>query len=115
MAAGVDVVTNDNMWVITFNGSTATHTLPFKLWPAATELNQNQPFIPSRMVWSVSVDGVAGDTVILQSFQSHDWVKFIATGADFEPPQEWKRGGKEPGPIGCKITQFDRGELIVYL
>lgn len=114
MAAGVDVVYNDTFWVVTFNGSTATHTLPFQLWPDVSEPNPNKPFLPHRMVWT-DIAGVAGDQVILQSLQSHDWTHFVATGADYQAPQEWKRAKGEPGPIGCKITRFDSGELIIYL
>lgn len=114
MASGVDISTADTFWTVTFNGSTASHTLPFQIWPATTEPNQNKPFLPARMVWT-SKTAVAGDEVILTSIQGHNWAHFVATGADFQPPQEWKRGTKEPGPVGAIITTFASGELIIYL
>lgn len=68
------------------------------------------------MVWT-SVTGAAGDQVTIQSAAGMpaDWALFVATGADYQPPQEWKRAGHEAGPMGATITRFDSGELIIYL
>ncbi len=115
MAAGVTAVYNANAWVISYASSAAAgYTLPFNLWPGATEPNRSKPFLPKRLVWT-SVSASAGDKVIIQDNAGNDYVLFVASGADYQPPQEWKRSKDESGPIGAIITQFDSGELLVYI
>lgn len=95
--------------MITFNATTATHTLPFTIWSGSA-------FIPQRMVW-IGKASAAGDEVIItdQIAATHVWFHVVATGADFEPPQEWKRHKYESGPYGAIITTFGSGELTVFL
>jgi hypothetical protein len=112
MAAGIDVVFDTNI-TITYNGTTATHTLPFKLWPSATEPNQLQPFIPTRAVWT-SKGATASDEVIIQNSQGTDWLHLVADGTNFMQPLPLKTGRGEPGPVQAIITKFDSGELILY-
>ena len=107
MANGIDVVTNDNVWTINFH-SGAGSALPYTLWPS------NLPFHPTRMVWA-SKTAAAGDEVIIQTGQAHDFVHFIATGADYTPPQEWKPSTHRSSPMGAVITKSDSGELIIEL
>ena len=110
------VTYNANAWVIKYTGSAAAgFTLPYKLYPGATEPNLLKPFLPKRMVWNSGDSGAAGNKVIIQDSQANDFALFISTGADYEPPQEWKRAKDESGPIGAIITQMDAGELIVYI
>jgi hypothetical protein len=114
MPIGVDVFLNANQWVISYDALTATHTLPYQLWPDITDLLQMKPFLPRRMVWT-AVASAAGNQVILQDSQGATYVHFVASGADYQPPQEWKRSTYESGPMKVIITQFDVGELIIYL
>jgi hypothetical protein len=113
VSVGVTLISNANAWIVTYNGSTGS-ALPFDLWPGATEPNRSKPWLPSRVVWMAGDLAVAGNKVIIQDNAGNDFIKFIATGADYEPPQEWKRGRKESAPIGAIITQFDAGELFIY-
>lgn len=117
MAAGITLVSNANQWVITYASSAAAgYTLPFDLWPAAGYAGAISPFIVQRAVWT-SVSAAQGDQVIItDAHNSSDiFMHFVATGADFQPPQEWKHGNREGAPYGAIITQFDSGELILYL
>jgi hypothetical protein len=114
MAAGIVLVSNANAWIVTFASSAgAGFTLPFDLWPGATEPNRSKPFVPWRLVW-VDVAGTAGDQVIITDNAGNEYVHFVSTGADYEPPQEWKRSKGESGPVGAIITRFDSGELTIY-
>lgn len=122
MAAGVDVVTNANVWVVTYNGSTATYTLPFRLWPLAGYAGPVTPFIGQRLVWIAGDGAMAGDKVVLKDSSATgltaagtEFFQATATGADYEPPQEWKRNKYESAPLGCWITTFGRGTLYIYL
>jgi hypothetical protein len=117
MAAGIVLVTKANQWVITFTGSAAAgFTLPFNLWPAAGYAGPISPFIVQRAQWT-SVSAAAGDQVIItDAHNSSDiWMHFVATGADFQPPQPWSHNSREGAPYGAIITQFDSGELILYI
>lgn len=115
MAAGVAVTTNANAWVVTYASSAAAgYTLPFKLWPFAAEKNRSVPFLPKRIVWNSGDLGAATNKAIIQDNAGNDYVLLIATGADYEAPQEWKRAKDEAGPIGAVITEFDSGEMIIY-
>ena len=104
--------------MITYTGSAAAgFTLPFDLWPAAGYAGPTSPFIVQRAVWT-SVTAAQNDQVIITD--AHDttnniFMHFVATGADFVPPQEWKHGNRESAPYGAVITRFDSGELILYL
>ena len=121
MAAGVTVDTSSNPWVITFAASAAAgFTLPFKLWPAAGYAGPVSPFIVQRAVWIIGNTGAAGNEIIITDVETsptgpNTWLDLVATGADFMPPQEWKRGMREGAPYGAIITQFDAGTLYLYL
>ena len=113
MAAGVDLVIG-NVWTITFNGSTAAHTLPFQLWPFAGYAGPPSPFLVKRAVWIAKVAN-QNDEVIFTDLQGNPiGIHFVATGADFEPPQEWKRDKSEGAGYGAILTKFDAGELSLY-
>jgi len=113
MAAGVSL-TYGNNWVVAYASSaSAGFTLPYDLWPGATEPNRSKPFIPRRLIWIAGDAAVAGNKVIIQDNSGVNIVEFTATGADYEPPQDWKRAYAESGPIGAIITQFDAGLLYV--
>ncbi len=105
--ANVTVVTDDNVWTINVPGSGGS-ALPYTLWPS------NLPFHPTRMVWT-SKTAAAGDEVIIQTGQGNDFVHFVATGADYMPPQEWKPSTHRSYPMGAVLTEFDSGELIIEL
>ena len=59
--------------------------------------------------------GAAGDQVVLTDVEGNVFLQLVATGADFEPPQEWKRQRNEGAPFGAIITKFDSGVLYGYL
>lgn len=116
MAAGIVLVTKANPWIITFTGSAAAgFTLPFNLWPAAGYAGPTSPCIVQRWVWLAGDSAVATNKVIITDIQGNAFLEFIATGADYEPPQEWKRQRNEGAPLGAIITQFDAGVLYGYL
>lgn len=116
--ANVTINTSGNPWVITSGGATA---LPATVIGVQNTGNQAFPFMPTRIVW-VSPSAGAGDQVILQDIPgaggagtSRDIAKFVANGADYMPPQEWKPSGHAAYFVGLKITQFDSGELHIFL
>jgi hypothetical protein len=119
MAAGVTVDTSSNPWVISYAASSA-NTLPFKLWPLAGYAGPISPFIVRRLV-AIGEATIQGGKIILQDDVAspngpNTFAEFIATGADYEPPQEWKRDRQEGAPFGCTITQFDVGwTLFLHL
>lgn len=120
MAAGITLVTNANPWVITYTGTAAAgFTLPFDLWPAAGYVGPTSPCIIQRWVWigngADSKQTAQGDEVIITDVKGNPFLELIATGADFEPPQEWKRQKNEGAPFGAIITKFDSGVLYGYL
>src|ERR1700676_2494032 len=109
MAAGVDIVIA-NVWTITFNGSTAAHTLPYQIWPLAGYAGPVSPFLVKRAVW-LSKAAAQNDEVILTDVLGNPLgIHFIATGADFEPPQEWNRSKEEAEGYGAIIKKLDSGE-----
>jgi hypothetical protein len=116
MAAGVTVDTNANPWVITFAAS-SLNTLPYKLWPLAGYAGPISPCIIQRWVWIAGDSAVAGNKIIITdaSGSGNEFLRLVATGADYEPPQEWARQKKEGAPYGAIITQFDAGILYGYL
>ena len=120
MAAGVVVVTNANPWIISYTASAAAgFTLPYQLWPTLGYAGPTSPCIVQRWVWLGNGAGSkttsAGDEVILTDLEGNNFLELIATGADFEPPQEWKRQRNEGVPYGAIITRFDSGVLYGYL
>lgn len=118
MAAGIVLVTNANPWVITYTGSAAAgFTLPFHLWPAAGYVGPISPCIIQRWVWIAGDSAAAGNKIIItdDSGSGNEFLRLTATGADYEPPQEWARQKKEGAPYGAIITQFDAGILYAYL
>lgn len=117
MAAGVDIDFSANPWVITFNGSTASFALPAKIWPLAGYAGPISPCIVQRWVWIAGDAAVAGNKIIITdaSGSGNEFLRLTATGADYEPPQEWKRQKNEGAPYGAIITQFDAGKLYAYL
>ena len=118
MAAGITLDTNANPWVITFAASAAAgFTLPFKLWPLSGYAGPTSPCIVQRWVWIAGDAAVATNKVIITdaSGSGNVFLELIATGADYEPPQEWKRQRNEGAPYGAIITQFDAGVLFAYL
>ena len=113
MAAGVDI-TIANVWTITYNGSSASHTLPFQVWPYAGYAGPPSPFIVKRAVW-ISKTASQGDEVIFTDLEGNPiGIHFVATGADYEPPQEWKRAKDESAPYGAILTTFGSGELSLF-
>lgn len=113
MANGINITTSANPWKISFNlgGGTAL--------PATIVGNQNTGAIPfpvifQRIVW-ISENANAGDEVIGQDINGNDLFRFVASGADYMPPQETKRGAKEGYVLGLVITRFDSGELYIYI
>lgn len=118
MANGITLDSSANPWVITFTSSAAAgFTLPFKLWPAAGYAGPISPCVIQRWVWLAGDSAQATQKVILTdaSGSGNVFLEFIATGADYEPPQEWKRQRNEGAPYGAIITQFDAGVLYGYL
>ena len=108
MAVGVNIVTAANQWVVTFDGATATKTLPFTMWSGS-------PFIAQRMVWT-SKAGAAGDEVIIsdQIAAANIWYHAVSSAANFMTPQEWKRHRFGAAPFGAIIRTFGSGELVIY-
>jgi hypothetical protein len=84
------------------------------LWPAAGYAGPTSPCIVQRWVW-IDVAGAQGDQVVLTDTQGNVFLQLVATGADFEPPQEWKRQRNEGAPLGAIITRMDSGVLYGYL
>lgn len=119
MANGIDTDLNGQPWVIKFHSGGGT-ALPATILGVQNGTNLALPFLPKRVVW-VSANASAGDTVIAQDAPGfggtatpRDIFRFNATGADYMPPQEWKRSEHEGGYMGFVITQFDSGELLIY-
>jgi hypothetical protein len=114
VSAGISVDFSSNPWVVTYNSnvtpSSTAFTLPAQIWPIA---GTTTPFLVKRLV----ANGVAtaqGATIILQDNVTSPngpnvFAEFVATGADYEPPQEWKRAKDEGAPFGCTVEQFDSG------
>jgi hypothetical protein len=118
VAAGITLDTNANPWVISFTASAAAgFTLPFALWPAAGYIGPISPCIVQRWVWIAGDSAVAGNKIVITdaSGNGNEFLRLTATGADYEPPQEWKRQRNEGAPYGAIITEFDAGILYAYL
>lgn len=107
MAAGVDFDQGGDPWIITFNGSTATKTLPALLC--------NYDLILRRAVWR-SPGAAADDAVIIEDGQGRTVFHEIASGADFDPTQQtmkherWMATGS-----GIRVKTFGSGILYLYL
>lgn len=118
--SNVVIDTNGSPWTITFvsGGGVAL--------PATVLGVQQTPQIamvwrPTRVVWT-SASASAGDQVILQDLPGvggtgtpRDILNFVASGADYMPPQEWKPAGHEAGFVGLVVTQLDSGRLQIYV
>lgn len=113
MANGIDITTTSNPWKIAFHLGAGT-ALPATIVGKQNTGNVAFPVIAQRIVW-ISESAAAGDEVIGQDINGNDIFRFVASGADFEPPQEWKRATKEGYVQGLVITQMDSGELYIYI
>ena len=111
MADGIDIDLTTNPWIIKFHSGAGT-ALPATIWPIGV------PFLPKRIIWVVGTDGVAGDTVLLQhqylTGTAKDLLEFFATGADFEPGQEWKCEKSELYG-GLIVNKMTKGELFIHI
>jgi hypothetical protein len=110
MAAGIDVFTAGRVWTIKYNGSTATHTLPYAICPF--------DLIPLRIVWRTDANAVAGNAAILQSQPAGgtatDVYKEVVQGAYGEPTEQKPHAHEQwSGPV--VVTQFDNGELLISI
>ena len=121
MAAGVDADFGGNPWVITFNGSTAAHTLPYSMIPGQNNSNgQAYPWSPKRIRW-VSKTAAQGDQVIIKDLpgapagttNQRVVVHFVASGADQDGVDEARPRAHELY-VGAQITTFDSGILYIY-
>ncbi len=118
MAAGVDADFGGNPWVFTFNGSTATHTLPYTVIGAQNTGKMAYPWLPKRIRW-VSVSAVQNDAVIIKDFpgipasttNQRTVVEFVATGADFEAES---RPRAHESYVGGQLTEMDSGIVFIY-
>lgn len=121
MAVGVDIDTSGSPWVITYNGSTAAHTLPYVVIGAQNGTTMAYPWMPKRIRW-VSATAAAGDQVIIKDYPGlavsgatptaqRTVVHFIATGAQFV--DETKPHDFE-SYVGMDITTFASGILYIY-
>ena len=120
MAAGVDSDFHGNPWVISYNGSTATHTLPYIVIGAQKTGGMAYPWLPKRIRW-VSVTAAAADQVIVKDYpgipagttDQRTVFQFVASGADQDGVDEARPYDKEQY-VGMEITQFDSGILYIY-
>jgi hypothetical protein len=121
VAAGVDSDLSGNPWVFTFNGSTATNTLPYVVIGAQNTGNQAYPWSPKRIRW-VSPGGGSTDQLIIKDYPGvnptsptptaqRTVVHFVCTGAQFEAES---RPRAHELYVGMDITQFDSGILYIY-
>lgn len=123
MAAGVDSDLLGNPWVITFNGSTAAHTLPYLVIGPQKTGNMAYPWMPKRIRW-VSVTAAAADQVIIKDYpginptsptptNQRTVFQFVASGADQDGVDEARPYDKETY-VGMDITEMDSGILYIY-
>lgn len=108
-------------WIITFDGATGL-PLPFIVVGVQKTGNQAYPLHPRRIVWIAGDAAVATNKVILKDVPGvggtgtpREVVRFTATGADYEPPQEWATKRDEAWWVGLQVTQFDAGILYLYM
>ena len=117
MAAGVDADFGGTPWIFSFNGTTASHTLPYVVvGPQGTGANLPYPIIPKRIRW-VSPTAAAGDRVILKDVPANGGTARVihesqaATGADF---LDEARPRAHEAFVGLQITRMDSGTLYIY-
>lgn len=118
MADGIDISTSGNPWIITFHSGAGT-ALPATIIGAQNTGNQAYPFLPKRIVWQGSATTAAGDAVVLKDVPANGGTarviaNFRATGANFEPPQEWERHRSDAGFVGLQVTTMASGDLYIY-
>jgi hypothetical protein len=123
MAAGVDADLAGSPWIFVFNGSTATHTLPYTVIGPQNGTNMAYPWLPKRIRW-VSKTAAAGDEVIIKDYpginptspsptNQREVVHFVASGADQDGVDESRPRGHE-SYVGMQITTFSSGTLYIY-
>lgn len=117
--ANVLINTAGNPWLITTTGGVTA--LPATVLGVQNTGNIALPFLPKRIVW-VSKSAAQDDGVVLKDLPGIGGTgtqrviaEFFATGADYTPPQEWKRSEKDAAFVGLQITQFDSGDLYIYV
>jgi hypothetical protein len=120
VANGITINMAASPWVITFDSGGGS-ALPYTVLGVQATTNIAMVFRPTRIVWT-SPNAGAGDQVILQDLPGvggtatpRDVLNFVASGADYMPPQEWKPAAHEAGFVGLVITQFDSGTLQIYI
>ena len=98
--------------------SSTSFVLPAQIWPLAGYAGPTSPFCVKRIV--AVGEGTAGDAEItlqdnvVSPLGPNVFAEFNATGADYEPPQEWKRAKEDGAPFGCTISEFSAG-WVLYL
>ena len=119
MADGIDTNTSGNPWSITFHSGGGT-ALPATVIGKQNTGGIPYAFIPKRVVWIAGDSAVAGNKVILKDVPANSGTARViweatATGADYEPPQEFKAAKGDAYCVGLQVTQFDAGVLYIYL
>jgi hypothetical protein len=117
MAVGITVDFSSNPWVVTYNGSVTPgptqFTLPAQIWPLAGYAGATSPFLCKRLVAIGNATAQGAEITLEDNVPSPNgpnvFADFLATGADYEPPQEWKRNKDEGGPFGCTVSVFASG------
>lgn len=114
MAAGITVDFSSNPWVVTYNSSVTPgptqFTLPAQIWPIS---GTTTPFLVKRLVAIGNATAQGAEITLEDNVASPNgpnvFADFLATGADYEPPQEWKRAKDEGAPFGCTVSTFASG------
>ena len=123
MAAGIDVDFSSNPWVVTYDAnvtpSSTAFVLPAQIWPLAGYAGPTSPFLVKRIVAEGNGTAQGAQITLTDNVASplgpNTFADFLATGADFEPPQEWKRSKEDGAPFGCTVATFASGwTLFLY-
>lgn len=121
MAAGVVIDLTGNPWLITWSVS-AGAALPATIVGVQATGNQAPPISIKRTIAQFGDSAVATNKIILKDLPGvggagtpREVARFIATGADFDPPQEWKPASKEAPFVGLQVTAFDDASAVLSI